>query len=585
MRLGTRLIAGFLIVALVLVVVASASILLEQQAESAQDKADDEIEELNEINELQSGLYEEHTMAIKYLTTDDPTEAAAILDEKEEQCEENEEAFDELAAEFEEEGEYTDVIDDIQVHMDDLDEAFGSASDAKESGELGEAAWISALDDEYNYMIEGDDANDTIGFDYMASILDENIFELENLSWVVEFNYVEPMYTVSQLMYDAQMAAILAISTGNATWMNENATTFAMNTATAQGINEMLVAALIPMQLDPTQNFEGLEGMIYSFYAANDTITAMSGVFNQYLAMPGQNQTENIASLNNLFTAFNTIYDALIQGGEDIMDEWNEQIILDMAERSDLNVLMNGLSKEYSLGVRYLMEPDPTQAEDILEDKEEVCEANEDLIENLTARFQSRNDFFLFAGNTELHARLIGALNHTTEGMENSDDVIQDASLKKEAGAMALASSINDIDELLEECMVGEGSNDREGFDYLTASIGDEVEASQEDANEARGLATTITMVGVVMALVVALILGIVTSRTISKPVVGMTDAARQVKEGNLNVSVDTRGSDEIAELGDAFNQMVQCVRLIADATDMEGSGMDGPGIQPPEFT
>jgi hypothetical protein len=46
MKLGTTLIAGFLVVALILVAVASASIVLEQQAEYAQKKADGEIEEV-----------------------------------------------------------------------------------------------------------------------------------------------------------------------------------------------------------------------------------------------------------------------------------------------------------------------------------------------------------------------------------------------------------------------------------------------------------------------------------------------------------------------------------------------------------
>lgn len=585
MKLGTKLIAGFLVVALILVAVASASIVLEQDAESAQLKANNEMEELNEINELQAGLYEEHTLAIKYLTTDDTAEAAAILDKKEELCEENEEQFRNMKAEFEEENEYTDTLLNIQNHMDDLDETFGEASSAKEAGELGEASWISALDDEYNYMVDGNDANDTVGFDYMISLLDQNILELENLTQIVDVNYVEPMKMVSQLVYDAQMAAILAITTDNTTSMSENATTYTMNTAAAQGINDMLLNALLPMQSDPTQNFDGLEGMIYSFIGANDTITGMNGVFNQYLSMPGHNQTETITNLNNLFTTFTSIYDTLITGGEEILTEWNEQIILDIAERSDLNALSNGLSKEYSLGIRYLLESDSAKADEILEEKETVCGTSEDLIENLTERFMTRNDFFLFAGNTELHIHLVGALNHTKEGMENSDDIIEDAKVVKEAGALALSSSINDLDVLLEECMVGEGPNDEEGFDYITASIGEEVGKSKDEATQARGLATTITIAGVVIALVIAVLLGVVTSRTISKPVLGMTDAAKKVKKGDLNVSVDPKGSDEIAELAKAFNQMVMSVRLIsADLEANPPTTMQPTGEPPMEY-
>jgi nitrogen fixation/metabolism regulation signal transduction histidine kinase len=49
-----------------------------------------------------------------------------------------------------------------------------------------------------------------------------------------------------------------------------------------------------------------------------------------------------------------------------------------------------------------------------------------------------------------------------------------------------------------------------------------------------------------------------------------MTEAAKKIREGNLEVSVDEKGSDEIAELGKAFNQMILSVRLVAGEMGMD---------------
>lgn len=565
MKLGVKLITGFLVVALILVAVAGVSMLLGHQAESAQKEADNEMEELHSINELQNGLYQEQTQTIKYLTIDDPTQAAAILENKEDLCEENEESFDELMSEFEEEDEYVAQMNNIQTNMDELDEAFENAREQKDVGELGEGAWIVALDDEYNYMIHGNGTNDTVGLDYMISLLDQNLFELEDSYSFVEEFYVGSMDMVSQLMLDAQMAAVLAISTDNVTFMTENATVFATNIATAQFINEQLVNELLSME-----SFEGRDDMIYGFVASNDTMTGMVGVFNQYIAMPGQNQTETINNLHNLFTTFRMIYGGLIANGEEVLTNWNEQIILDMAERSDLNLLKVSLSNEYSLGIKFLLESNAIKASEILEEKEIICEASEDLMENLTGRFQARNDFFMFANNTELHMQLVALLNYTIEGMENQDEITEDAMAVKEAGTLALSTTINDLDALLEECMVGNGSDDEEGFDFVTASIKEESEESKAEASDARVTATIITLAGVIIAISIAVVLGIVISRAISKPVVGMTEAAKKIREGNLDISVDEKGSDEIAELGKAFNQMILSVRLVAGEMGME---------------
>ena len=126
--------------------------------------------------------------------------------------------------------------------------------------------------------------------------------------------------------------------------------------------------------------------------------------------------------------------------------------------------------------------------------------------------------------------------------------------------------------------MVGNGSDDKEGFDHFIASLEADSEESKAKADDIGNTTAIIVMAGVIIAFFAAIVMGIVISRSISKPVVGMTEAAKKVREGNLDVSVDERGSDEIAELGKAFNQMVLSVRLVAGemGMDMSAEARDG---------
>lgn len=58
-------------------------------------------------------------------------------------------------------------------------------------------------------------------------------------------------------------------------------------------------------------------------------------------------------------------------------------------------------------------------------------------------------------------------------------------------------------------------------------------------------------------ATVVALLLGILLARTISRPLQDLTQATHLVAEGDLNHEVPVRTQDEIGELAQSFNQMI----------------------------
>jgi two-component system nitrogen regulation sensor histidine kinase NtrY len=66
-------------------------------------------------------------------------------------------------------------------------------------------------------------------------------------------------------------------------------------------------------------------------------------------------------------------------------------------------------------------------------------------------------------------------------------------------------------------------------------------------------------------AIVVALAVGIVAARRVTRRVVVLAEATRKVGRGDLNIEIPTDEADEVAELVDAFNTMVRDIRSSRD--------------------
>ena len=92
----------------------------------------------------------------------------------------------------------------------------------------------------------------------------------------------------------------------------------------------------------------------------------------------------------------------------------------------------------------------------------------------------------------------------------------------------------------------------------------------EDDENTALATLNNSIMLGMVVAVVLAIGIGLSLSRNMTSRLSNMIDAARSIKTGNLNVSVDEAGNDEISELGKAFNQMIMSVRLVAGDMGMD---------------
>jgi two-component system, OmpR family, phosphate regulon sensor histidine kinase PhoR len=81
------------------------------------------------------------------------------------------------------------------------------------------------------------------------------------------------------------------------------------------------------------------------------------------------------------------------------------------------------------------------------------------------------------------------------------------------------------------------------------------------DVDAARALVRRTLAGGAVLAIAVALVIGLFVSRRVTRPLRGMEDAARRMAEGDLTEAVPVAGADEIAALGIALNRTAVALR------------------------
>jgi two-component system phosphate regulon sensor histidine kinase PhoR len=81
------------------------------------------------------------------------------------------------------------------------------------------------------------------------------------------------------------------------------------------------------------------------------------------------------------------------------------------------------------------------------------------------------------------------------------------------------------------------------------------------DVDEARALVRRTVAGGAVLAILVAVVVGVFVSRRVTRPLRRMEDVARRMAEGDLAQAVPVTGTDEIAELGVALNRTAVALR------------------------
>lgn len=200
--------------------------------------------------------------------------------------------------------------------------------------------------------------------------------------------------------------------------------------------------------------------------------------------------------------------------------------------------------------------------ENTLQDGIEEYEVQSTLIDNSMAEFESMiKDKRIQEDFDRLQSTIVDYRQFADEvfsAYENGQP--------EEAKTLLLDSRATDIATRMQE------STDNL-FNLKTTLAMESSKSNTKAANQAIVIMITVIFIGMALAV----LLGIIISRIISKPVIRIAKAADQLAGGNLNVSVDIDTRDEIGELGRSFNTMItnmnDVLTNVASASEQVASG------------
>ena len=95
------------------------------------------------------------------------------------------------------------------------------------------------------------------------------------------------------------------------------------------------------------------------------------------------------------------------------------------------------------------------------------------------------------------------------------------------------------------------------GIDWLSVVVIPESDFMAEiNAN------TRITILLCILALIIATMMGVFTARWVTKPILNLNGAAKNIAQGKWHQTIDLQRTDEVGELGKSFNQMAKQLQL-----------------------
>ncbi|MCI3927110.1 methyl-accepting chemotaxis protein [Paenibacillus sp. TRM 82003] len=110
-------------------------------------------------------------------------------------------------------------------------------------------------------------------------------------------------------------------------------------------------------------------------------------------------------------------------------------------------------------------------------------------------------------------------------------------------------------------------------FSLITEGAKKKSDSNSATANQASVMMVTLIVVG----MVIAVGLGVIISRMISKPIHTLVQASQKVADGDMNVTIDIRSKDEIGNLAQAFatmtDSMNDVLQNITNASEQVASG------------
>ncbi len=180
-----------------------------------------------------------------------------------------------------------------------------------------------------------------------------------------------------------------------------------------------------------------------------------------------------------------------------------------------------------------------------------------------------RTDSRLWLEDSEEYLRLVGAAGYgpeVSEALEAFDTTVLLQAVDTDAVAAGLVGD-DFVDEstnyLGQETLTVAGPLDIDGLDWIGVA---EVTTAEANAPIRRHLIT----VGILLLILIPLMifLAFVIARRLLLPMGSIVDAANQVRQGDLDATLDIRSRDEFGDLASRFNGLV--ATLEQQATDLE---------------
>jgi HAMP domain-containing protein len=591
MKIGTKLIAGFLIIALVLVGVVGITFVVGQEFTTAVEDLEEVNSELQDINELSTECYEEYSLGLKYLAEENETSARALRDELVSDDHEHDETVDELIEAFSDKGadcevhlEISEALTDIKDSMDEIDETFDDLIEKKNGGLLGDALWVSELsmlDESFNDIMYGEGLDDTEGFDYVVENLSENAVIVSDYrdNTMAFFESWAMLKDIIATQYQLAIQALLS----------ENQTEIGMANGQIAGYNQMKTGIImgISSQLSGTEGLEEQEELKPFFDAVNSVFYDIS-LFdvmidtNITLKLTGQlNDVEPI-----LVNLTNLVYkigfgpsptdmeglDYLIMASRDKGIECVIYASANDAELEQIHYLVQNLSIEYTLAIKYIVTENPAEAAEIFEERKKLSDSNSANIDGLITSFKQR-DWVTFNPGVDdagVHAHIAIRLESIQTSMEDMDDILNDIKNLKESSALNYTEALQKLDGLITDIMTGDGPDDNDGFDFIVSSLNGEIEEAKEKRRAAESTIMTGYLIAIIIGVVIAVLMGVALSKSMTSRLTEITEGAEKIKMGDLDVSIKESMNDEITILSKAFNQMILSVRLLTGVDEVD---------------
>ncbi|MBU4032677.1 MAG: HAMP domain-containing protein, partial [Candidatus Thermoplasmatota archaeon] len=227
------------------------------------------------------------------------------------------------------------------------------------------------------------------------------------------------------------------------------------------------------------------------------------------------------------------------------------------AEQDDMVEFESSIYNEHAVALRCFTTFRPVIVDAYIENKTDMNAANSITATALLAGFQEKST------TSPLHVEIVSDFTKVRDILGQAHKCfVENSTLYAD-----YQLSQDDVDDILTAlgAMLDDAMDDPEhGIKSIVELMDSRTLALEEDEAAALAVLNSSILLGIFIAISLAIGIGLILSNTMTSRLSDMIAAARSIKMGNLDVSVNEAGSDEITELGKAFNQMIMSVRLVA---------------------